>query len=131
MQKPLWFVSQAWEGDSLLLFVLAWLFWLLEEVGEEPNATGASRGNSLGPGRVMAEAAGLLPRVQGLAWFGAGQSHLPQPVLRAWCMDAQMDGWTDGLADGWLVRYLSALQCAACASWSRQVPVLLQNNAWC
>lgn len=57
MQKPLWFVSRAWEGDSLLLFVLAWLFWLLEEVGAAPDATGASRGNSLGPGRVMAEAA--------------------------------------------------------------------------
>lgn len=58
MQKPLWFVSRAWEGDSLLLFVLAWLFWLLEEVGAGSDATGASRGNSLGPGRVVAEAAG-------------------------------------------------------------------------
>lgn len=77
MQKPLWFVSQAWEGDSLLLFVLAWLFWLLEEVGQGPDATGASRGNSLGQGRAVAAAAGLPPCLQGLAWFGAGQSHLP------------------------------------------------------
>lgn len=58
MQKPLWFVSRAWEGDSLLLFVLAWLFWLLEEVGAGHDATGVSRHSSLGPGRVMAEAAG-------------------------------------------------------------------------
>lgn len=76
MQKLLWFVSQAWEGDSLLLFVLAWLFWLLEEVGEGPDAIGASRGSSLGPGRVMAEAAGLLLVCKGLSGLGQDRASL-------------------------------------------------------